>query len=314
MTDKIPTEFVTQTGRMVWGSLSKPKTTDYDGNPLVVKSGDNKGQPTQRYEFGVAFEKRPGETHFSESEFGKIIWAQGHRDHGPSATRQDFAWKSIDGDSTIPGKGRNGQPGVAPCTKTGYPGHWVFTFSSQRAPRVVNSDGSKDIDAGTVLSGDFVQVSGTTVGNTGATPGVYINHDVVAFQGCSPLGRIASEGPDPKTLGFGKGPQPVMTATPVGALPSTVAPPAPGVLATPPPPPVIRPPAPPAPPQTAVTPHTGILVPPIPNAPPPPPAAAVAPPPPPAGPTMTAAAVGSYDQYRASGWTDAQLRAGGLMI
>lgn len=311
MTDKIPTEFVTQTGRMVWGSLRKAKTTDYDNNPLVVKSGDRKGQPTQVYQFGVAFAKRVGETHFSQNEFGALAWAKGHADHPGSASRPDFSWKITDGDSTIPGKSRNGQPGVAPCTKKGFPGHWVVTFSSSRAPRVVNSDGSKDIvEVDAVLPGDFVQVSGTILGNTGATPGIYINYDCVAFQGYSSEGRIASEGPDPKTLGFGQGPQPAMVAAPPGGLPATGA-----AVSPPPPPPAVRPPAPPAPPQTAVAPHPGILVPPLPVTPPPPPPAAVAPPPPPApGRQMTAIATTTYDQYRASGWTDDQLRAGGLMI
>lgn len=298
------TNFRTQTGRVVWGSMYEPITEDFDGNPMTVKSGPDIGKATQRFEFGVAFAKRPGETHWAQCELGALVWAQGHKDHPQAAQRPDFAWKVTDGDSTIPGRGWKGRPGVAPNTKPGFPGHWVFKFSSSYAPKIVNQNGSAYLlEKDAVRPGDFVQVAGSTAGNTGATPGVYINHNFVAFQGHSPDGYIVT-GPDPKDLGFGAGPQPAMSQVPVGAM---AAPPAP----LPAPAPSMPAPAAPAPapaPQTAVAPHPAILLPAIPPAPPAAPA-------PPAGPVMTAKAAGAtYQQFVANGWTDANLRQQGYIV
>ena len=213
-----PTPFLTSTGRLLWGDLYTPRTTDFDGNPLVTKSGPNAGAPRVVFDFGVAFAKRPGETHFGQSELGAIIWAQGHKDHPQSAPRPDFAWKVTDGDSQVYGKPYKGKS-TRPCDKEGYPGHWVFSFGGGDAPRIVNHDGSAYIlDKDAVQAGDCVQVSGSVVGNEGASPGVYLNHRFVSFQGPHRDGRIV-QGADPKTLGFGAGPQfPGQIAMPAGAM------------------------------------------------------------------------------------------------
>lgn len=306
--------FTTPVGRMVWGSLYKRKMEDYDGNPL--KPLDGKPHPGF-LEFGLAVAKAPGETHWANSPFGAIIWAEGHGSHPQSATRNDFAWKVADGDSKTPGKAHKGKPGRAPCEKAGYPGHWVYSFRTMLDVKHVNANGSAYIlEADAILPGDMVQVFGSVAGNTGATPGVYLNPKVVSLQGYHQDGRIATEGPDPTTLGFGTAARPAgMVNVPVGAMvapPATVAPPA----ANPPPPPAAQAPQQMVP-QVPVTPAPGFV--PVPGAsaaPPPPPGAAVAapPPPPPAGPTMTAKANGlSYASFIASGWNDAALRANGYM-
>ncbi len=101
-----------------------------------------------------------------------------------------------------------------------------------------------------------------------------------------------------------------------GAGPIYAAPPGyppPGAPAAPPLPPAPPGPPPAAPlppfvPPTAVQPSAPFIAPPA--APPPP----SAPPPPAAGPQMTAAAQSTYAGYRASGWSDEQLRAAGLMV
>lgn len=306
-----PTKFLTETGRMLWGDLYNPTKTDFDGNPL--KPLDS-GQPHPGFiEFGLAIPKKPGETHFAHSELGKIIWAQGHKDHPNAAAHDSFSWKVTDGDSTKPGKPYKGKPGRAPCEKEGYPGHWVFSFRCMAAPyppRLVNSDGSKNLlEPGLIQPGDCIQVAGSVVGNDGATPGVYLNPDAIAFQGYHVKGRVSTGGIDPTSVGFGKSPKPTFVTdmapaglTPVGAGgPPTSTGPANSAV----PPPASAPsPSSPPPPPTAVTPAPSFIAPPPANT-------GVAPPP--AGPRMTATAKGTYAQYIAAGWNDAQLRAAGFM-
>jgi hypothetical protein len=217
---------------------------------------------------------------------------------------------------------------MRPCDKEGYPGHWVFTFRSGFPIKFVNSDGSAYLlDKGAVKCGDYVQVAGSVVGNTGKSPGVYLNHTIVSLQG---LGEAITGGPDPKTLGFGQGAQPEgMTA--VGALRTGSAPPtppaagatpaAPGAGSTPPPPGGSSPPPPgnAAPPQVPVQPAAGFVganngAPPPPGASSPPPPPGGAPAAPPAGPKMTAKAAGqSYAAFIAANWTDALLKQHGYM-
>ena len=303
------TEFTTDTGRIVWtgadsNSLYDPVTVDFDGNPL--KPNDD-GTPAVIYRLGFALPKRPGETHFSQSTLGAIIWAQGHRDHPQAAQSSDFSWKVVDGDSTQ----KTAKAKSRPCDKEGFPGHWVFTFSSGFPFKFVNADGSAYLlDRNAVKVGDYVQIAGTTAGNTGKSPGVYINHRVVSLQF---QGKAITTGPDPKTLGFGhKGAVPD-GASPVGALNTGSAPPPP-----PPAPPAGNAAPPPPPqqqvPQVPVSPAPGFV-----GTPPPPPPGNAAPPPPPpppanAGPKMTAKANGqTYAAFIAGGWTDATLKANGYM-
>lgn len=314
-----PTEFRTPIGRMLWGSLYEPRMEDFEGNPLKPNKD---GTPnTGYYEFGFAVPKNPGETHWATSPLGSVIWAQGHRDHAASAPRPDFSWKVTDGDSAIAGKPYKGKPGRAPKDKEGYPGNWVYSFRGSFAPKVVNSNGSAYLlDKDVVMPGDCIQVFGSVVGNTGATPGVYLNYAVVSYQGRHKDGRLSTGGPDPTTLGFGTDAKPSWVTdipTGSGATPSAPPPPSNGA----PPPPANNAPPPPAAqqqvPQVPVTPAAGFIQPPSNGAPPPPPAAtgAAPPPPPPAGPVMTAKANGnSYASFIAAGWTDATLRANGYMV
>jgi hypothetical protein len=300
------TQFRSDTGRLVFGSLYDQVTEDYEGKPL----------PPEKYfyQFGLAVAKNPGETHWATSPLGAVVWAQGHKDHPQMAQRPDFSWKAQDGDSTIPNKKGNKN-----CDKEGFPGHWVYTFRTSYPPKVVNADGSAYIlEKNAVKAGDYVQIAGSVVGNTGATPGVYLNGNVVSLQG---LGKAIVSGPDPKTLGFGGGPKPV-GMMPVGTPTAAVggppppagqpAPPAPGAAYNPPPPPAAQQQV----PQVPVTPSPGFVSPPVPGAgvAPPPPAGA-APPAPPSGPQMTAKAAGmTYPAFIAAGWTDATLRANGYMV
>lgn len=216
---------------------------------------------------------------------------------------------------------------LRPCDKEGYPGHWIFTFRSGYPIKFVNADGSAYLlDKGAVKCGDYVQVAGTVVGNTGKSPGVYLNHSVVSLQG---IGEAITGGPDPKALGFGQGPQPE-GMMPIGTVRTGAAPPptpapnatpaAPGAGATPQPP--GGQPPPPAnntvQPQVPVQPAPGFVGAPGAGATPPPPGAASPPPPPaaaaPTGPKMTAKAAGqTYAAFIAANWTDALLKQHGYM-
>lgn len=309
--------FRTPVGRILWGSLYERNMETYEGDPLKPLK-DNSAHPGF-IEIGFAIPKNPGETHWAQTALGKIIWDQGYKDHPHSAGRDDFSWKVTDGDSTKLGKPYRGKPGKAPCEKEGYPGNWVFSFRTMMDITIVNSTGSAYLlDPNAVMPGDCVQIFGSVAGNTGATPGVYLNPEVVSFQGSHVNGRIQGTKPDPTKLGFGQDPRPsYVTDMPAGGSPLPPAPPA--AAGSPPPPaaPAGSPPPPPPPPavKTAVQPSASFVAG-APGAPPPPPppgaSAPPPPPPPPAGPRMAAKAAGvTYSQFLANGWTDETLKANG---
>jgi hypothetical protein len=264
--------FTTPVGRLVQGSLYEPQTTDAEGKPLAVKTGPNAGQPRVEYYFALAIAKA-GEKHWSETEWGAIIHKVGVKGFpGGQANHRSFAWKIIDGDSTEVNKANK-----RPCDREGYPGHWVLNFSSGFAPAIYNEDGTKTItEPGFVALGYFIQVHGN-VSDNGSTqqPGVFLNHAMVAFAG---YGTRIIVGPDPKSVGFGKGPKPagVMASPPGGGF---------------------NPASAPAPVSTTPPPHPGILN----------PAGAKA-------HVMLPPANGaSYEQMIAAGWNDAQLIQHGMM-
>lgn len=284
--------FVTPTGRLVWGDLYKPQDKDADGKPMVIKNGPDAGKPRVQYAFGLAIPKGT-ERHWAETEWGKLIWEVGHASAPQAAQSPSFAWKITDGDSQIPNK-----KGNKPADREGYPGHWVLALGSSFAPRIYNRDGSQPIaDAGAVKCGYYVQVAGSVAGNDSTqNPGVYLNHSMVALQG---YGAEISSGPDAASVGFGKGPAPagMSTQPPAGLAP----PPAPAAAAGP-----LPPPAPTAAP-LAVTPAPSFLA--------PPPPAPAAPPAAPREPVLTAKAGGAtYAAMLAAGWTDATLRQHGYLV
>jgi len=270
-------------GRLVRGSLYKGQDKDAEGKPLVVKSGPNTGQARLDFYFAVAIPKQPGHTHWAQTDWGQLIWGVGHAAFPQAAQAPSFAWKVIDGDSTVPNK-----KGRKPCDNEGYKGNWVVQFSSGYAPKIFTADGTQQLtEVDAVKLGYYVQVYGSCDGNgSQSQPGVFVNHGMVAMAGYGPE---ISVGPDASAVGFGKGPAPagMMSAPAAGAFnPAPPVAPVPGV------PPIMA--APPAP--VAVAPNPAILM--------PPPPAAVVPAAPPAGPVMTAKAAGvTYEQMVAGGWT-----------
>lgn len=306
----IAKEFTSTVGRLVGGSVHEAIVEDFDGNPLTVKTGRNKGDETQRYSFCVAYPKAG--KHWAESnELGALIWATGYEHMGDLAKRDDFSWKVKDGDDQ-----RVNKRGRKNCENEGWPGNWVFVFSSSFAPDTCDSTGDNKIDPDMIKKGFYVQVRGSVVGNENdSNPGVYLNHNTVALTAYGP--EIVSKNKlDPKKAGFGQN-----VVLPAGA--STTPPPGMGSGATPPPPkaPNAAPPPPAAPAASlppppvvasvAVAPSSSFIAPPAAPVAPTPPA-----PTPPAAPvrTMTAKANGAtYESFVAQGWTEAAMRAEGYL-
>lgn len=290
-----PTILTLPPGRLVKGSLYKANTTDAEGKPLVTKSGPNAGQPRNDFYCEIAVPKG-AEQHWAHTPWGGEMWRIGTTAFPQQSQRPDFAWKVIDGDSTIPNKN-----GKVPNQQAGYPGCWVLRLSSgYKSPLFIQSGGQwvqvqQDDYAN---PGDFVQAQ-ITVNDNGSQQqaGIYINHRMFAFIG---YGERIFSGPDANSAGFGQAPLPAgASATPPAGAPMPAMPAPPGAAA-------------PAP-----------LIPGLPGAPGapmPPPAAPMAPPQPPAPPMPAAPAdplVGvpgaahTVAGLRAAGWSDDQIVSGG---
>lgn len=323
------TAFTTPVGRMVMGNLYKPNTLDFDGKPLVVKTGANIGQARSDFFIALAIQKG-AEKHWAETKWGAEIWRVGHTAFPGAAQSPSFAWKIDDGDSVIPNK-RNKRP----CDNEGWKGHWILKFSGGFAPKVYRQNGSafeQVTEADYIKPGYFVEINGTVDGNGNQNnPGVYLNHSMVMFRA---YGAEISFGPDVNAAGFGVAALPAgASAVPLAStipMPATAAPTASVAAPIPAPVAVAVPTVPVAP--IPVTPNPAFLqVPAAPVAPNPTPAipaipamtAAIPVPPAPAapvpvspssGPQMTAKANGaSYQSFVTAGWDDANLIAHGYI-
>ena len=307
--------FTSPVGRIVRGSLYDPQTEDFEGRPLVIKTGANAGKPRVDYFFALAIAKG-GEQHWNQTPWGRLIWDAGQK-AWPSgqANSPSFSWKITDGDSPVPDK-----RGRKPCDREGYPRHWVLAFSSSYPPRIFNSNGTQAItEPGAVKLGYYVQVAGSVSGNGSPNqPGVFLNHSMIALAG---YGAEIVVGPDPSQAGFGGQALPAgASATPIGDM--GAAPPVPGAAPAYAPPPAVAaapayaPPVPGAAPAyapppavaPAVVPHTAFLG--GPGAPPPPPVAPAAP----VRQMLPAAQGATYEAMIAVGWTDVQLVQHGMMV
>lgn len=280
------TRFTSPVGRLVQGSVDEPQTKDAQGNPRVIKTGPNAGQPNPQYFIAVAFPKADPQGEFAA--FWQVLLAQAAADfpnlfpQGPAGAcvHPNFSFKYIDGD----GRDQNGKPNAE---KEGFAGHHVIRFASSYPPRCFHAGryaAHEQIqEKGAIKRGYFVRVNGSVEGNGNAQrPGLYVNLDMVELSAYGP--EIVS-GPDAS-------PAPAAPAPYAGFIPPTGGAPAasPGV--------------------PAAMPATSPIA--SPTSAPPPPAAPAAPAP---GPQLTAAANGAtYEQLIANGWTDETLRQHGLML
>lgn len=188
--------FTTSVGRLVGGSLYNGTGTDKTGKPLL----DKHGQPRTDYWFQVAI-KKAGEAHWSETEWGRLIAAEGTKQDPHALKRPVFSWKISDGDSTIPDdKNRR------PCDRDGFAGHWILRFSGSFVPKIytlVNQTTPVEFTAKDgVYNGCYVQVAGGVKGNGNTQqPGVFLNHNAVCLIAYGE--RLVTGGFDVAQAGFG---------------------------------------------------------------------------------------------------------------
>lgn len=276
-------DFLTPVGRLVQGSPFEAQTTNMQGQPLTTMSG----QPTQRYFIAVAFPKNDPAFAALHQKLKEVARASFPHlfDAAGNCSHPRFSWKVVDGD----GVDDNGKPNA---NKEGFAGHWVVKFSSSFAPRCFNAGHYQPHevlqDPNSIPRGYFVRVAGTIEGNGNAQkPGLYVNLGMVEL---AAVGPVIVSGPDAATV-FGGAPAAGFTPAPTPAAAVPVASPTPAFA-----PPVAASPAMTAPSSVPVVPAPAFLA------------------PPPAVPVMLPAAGGAtYEQFRAQGWTDEQMRAHGYM-
>jgi hypothetical protein len=275
--------FTTPVGRLVLGSITKAQETDFDGNPLVFKTGPDAGKPRKNYFMALAIPKG-AETHWNQTPWGAQIWKFGHEAFPQGqADLPGFSWKIEDGDNAVPnpdaGMKRN-------CDREGYLGCWILKFSSSFQSNTYNSDGSAKVEPDSIKPGYFIQVNVDMQSNgKQSKSGVYLNHKMIAL---AAYGAEIIYGPDAAEAGFGASPLPAgASAVPVARFAPPAAPQAP---------------APAAPAAAPVA--------------PPPPAPAFLQVPPPAAPAhvmLPPANGATYEAMIAAGWTDATLIQMGMM-
>lgn len=268
-------------GRMIAGSLYKMQPVmDNFGKQKIGKDG----APMAEFNFGLAIPKG-SETHWSQTPWGQEILKVGASAYPKEHVTPSFAWKIIDGDSTVPNK-----KGNLPSNQEGYKGNWIIWFKQGWAPKLVNADGSQQLsEPDSIVPGYYIQVYGSCKSNAPSpSPGVYQNPIAVALAAYGE--RIVSIGVDTGSVGFGGGSLPVGASlvplagmsTPVAAtlspVPQTLGlapPPNPAILMTAPPPP------PPAAPYRQMTAKAGAL---------------------------------TYEQMAGQGWTEVQMREHGYLV
>lgn len=172
------TNILTPVGRLVMGSAWDPITADRQGNPLLIKNGPNAGQPRSVYLLGLAIPKTdPGVNELLDTihAVAREAFPKLHDTSG-RCTLPTFAFKYIDGDSTTPN-----EEGNIPCNREGFPGHWVFRFSSGIAPTVWKRNETGKLvqltEPDQFKCGYYCQISGNIVSNNSTQkPGVYLNY------------------------------------------------------------------------------------------------------------------------------------------
>lgn len=164
-------EFMTPVGRLIQGHPMDIKTVidDKTNLPKINKRGEEQ----QEVYVGIAIVKG-NEQHWNQTEWGALIWAAGQagwpQGEWQAAT---FAWKIIDGDSTIPNK-----KGKRPCDQEGMPGHWVINAKNGWVPDCFANGnyGQQVMRKETFKCGDYVRLVITSEGNAPSqSPGVYVN-------------------------------------------------------------------------------------------------------------------------------------------
>ena len=216
-------ELLSPVGRLVTGDCFKGNDKDAEGRPLVVKTGPNAGQPRTDFHIGLAVDKNDpawpefwGKIHNKAREdFPSLFDASGN------PLNPHFAFKVIDGDSTVPNSRGN-----VPCQRPGWAGCWVVMFSDGFAPTCYTKGGESVItDPSAIQRGYYIRVMGSVKGNGSMQqPGVYLNFKLVELWG---YGEVIQTGPDAKAAFGGNAPAytpPGMTAAPTAGAAPGIAP------------------------------------------------------------------------------------------
>lgn len=183
MAEKKYYNFTTPIGRLVSGAPSLFRTTNQAGEPLVYKTGVNKGEPKREYSIGIAFKKTQSDvpafirelTGYAAQEWPNIF------DDDLNCSYDAFSSKITDGDSTKMNKKQR-----RPCDNPEWEGSWVIFFTSDREPTCVSAGAAALIPAKDIKTGYYVRVKASTVRNSGDTPGMYMNLEGVELSGFGP--------------------------------------------------------------------------------------------------------------------------------
>lgn len=251
------TTFTTPVGRFVQGSMLLEPKKDVDGKP---KLGDDGKQVFESFVALAIAKDNPELPAFMQLITGAGMAAFAHLFNAQGQCLiNNFAWKMQDGDGVD-------KQGKSVANKEGFPGHWIFKFTTQFAPRVYrsrNTGGSGDFSTADLIidgqdaagraftvndivkRGHFIRISGSVRGNgvkpenRQAVPGLFLSHSLVEHVG---YGKEIVSGPDANEA-FAQKPASAyvpagMSATPVGTAGPTAAPaaggmPTPGAAAMP---------------------------------------------------------------------------------
>jgi len=173
-------QYFNVSGRLVQGDVFKPQTLDMKGRPMTDKNGN----PKVQYFAGVAVAKNAPDFQPAFQGMQSVAMAEFRNQE---YTRPLFAWKLADGD--LPEN----------ANKEGFPGHWVFRFSSGYPFRVVSKGAARPIvNPEEVKRGYYVRVFFTVAANTDPQkPGLFLNGSIVELLGYGPE---ISAGPDAAAL------------------------------------------------------------------------------------------------------------------
>ena len=192
-------------GRMVFGCLYEPKTTDMAGKPLTVSKGPNAGKSRVDYFFALAIKK--SEADWKQTAWGKEITNAGMLVNPQHAQKPTFHWKVADGDT----------PNAENKVNENSVGHWILKFSSGFAPNICDINRNIIADKNIVNPGDYIQVYFTVRTNGSSLhPGIYLNFSIVCLVGHGP--RIVMQSIDPKKVDFVKEVPPGISSISVSTL------------------------------------------------------------------------------------------------
>lgn len=192
----------TPIGRIVQGGFDGT-TTDADGKPLVYKTGPKAGQSRTSYFMALAIAKNNPEwpdflraLHWvAANGFPSYFDGTANNDQvqqinfpflqqlGLNLPKpRDFSFKVIDGD----GRDSEGNPN---SDKEGFAGHWIIRFSTNSPFKAfMHPDKTQLENPGQVIKrGYYARIAFNSTPNTGETPGIYVNPDMVLCVGYGPI-------------------------------------------------------------------------------------------------------------------------------